>query len=88
MVPWVCLQFVIAVIPYHNTHYFCTSLPTLYIIFIPAFFLRKNGILILYQSWSVVRLSMHVYVRTCVRFLLTVYLPKPLAVETSNFVAA
>ena len=35
----------------------------LHFVIIPAFFFRKKGILISYQSWSVVRL----FVRLCVR---------------------
>ena len=52
-------------------------------VIIPAFSLEKKGILILYQSQSVVCPS----VRLCVTFLVNVSPSKPLDVVTSNFVA-
>ena len=60
----------------------------------PLFSLEKKGILISYQSRSVVRLSVRPSVRTSVRpcvrpsvtFLVNVSPPKPLEVATSNFV--
>ena len=67
---------------------------------IPAFFFRKKGILISYQSRSVVRLSVRrASVRMCVRvdvrpcgrasvtFVVNESPPKRLDVATSNFVA-
>ena len=76
----VCLQL-------FSKCYFC--------LVIPAFFFRKKGILISYQSRSVVRLSVRpcvcVDVRPCgcasVTFLVNVSTPKLLDVATSNFVA-
>ena len=51
-------------------------------VFIPAFFFRKKGMLMLYQSRSVVRLS----ARPPVTFLVNVFPTEPLDVATSNFV--
>ena len=60
----------------------------------PLFSLEKKGILISYQSRSVVRLSVRLCVRASVRpcvcasvtFLVIVSPPKPLEVATSNFI--
>ena len=54
-----------------------------YHLIIPAFFFRKRGTLISYQSRPVVRL----YVRQCVTILVNVSPPKPLDVATLNFAA-
>ena len=57
----------------------------LYVSLYPLFSLEKKGILILYQSQSVVRPSVH----ASVTFLVNVYPgPKLLDVATLNFVAA
>ena len=56
------------------------------IIFVPAFFLRKKGILILYQSQSVVRLSVCPSVRPSVTFLVNASPHKPFDIATLNFV--
>ena len=56
----------------------------------PLFSLEKKGILISCQSRSVVRLSVCLSVRPCIRpsvtFLVNVSPPKALEVATSNFV--
>ena len=61
-----------------------------YFLLYPLFSLEKKGILISYQSRSVVRPSVRASVRPCVcasfTFLVIVSPPKPLEVATSNFV--
>ena len=52
----------------------------------PLFSLEKKGILISYQSRSVVRLFVRLCVHASVTFLVIVSPPKPLEVATSNFV--
>ena len=52
----------------------------------PAFSIEKKGILISYQSQSVVYLSARPGVRPSVTFLVNVSPPKLLYIATSNFV--
>ena len=59
------------------------TLPLLY----SLFSLEKRGILILYQSLSIVRLSVYLCLRLSITFLVNTFQPQPLDVETLNFVS-
>ena len=59
---------------------------TLFLLY-PLFSLEKKGILISYQSRSVVRLSVPPYGCASVTFLVNVSPPKRLDIASSNFVA-
>ena len=89
--PFVIKIFVLSIFRGHFTQvllylYMVIHTSLAQVIIIPTFFLEKKGILISYQSRSVVRLSVCPSVRLSVTFLVNVSRPKPFYIATLNFV--